>query len=378
MVLKRDLKFIDDIITKIKYNNTYRKLKFGNIIGKYVNIDGKKLLNLCSNNYLGIENTNIKTIENTECFSRSIINNPLFKILESKLANHKIYERALIYPTGYMANIGIIPTIIQQNDIILSDELNHASIIDACKLSNGKILVYKHNDMEDLESQIKLKRKRTFIITEGIFSMDGDFANLKQIVEIANKKNAFVIMDDAHGDFVVGEDGRGSANYLHVDKNIDVYISSLSKGLGCFGGYVASKNNVIELCINRSRSFIYTSALPSQLINLALKRLKSNRETYRKKLWQNVNKLKIGLKKSGYQINSKSQIIPITIGDEQKTIEFSKYLLNNNIYAVPIRYPTVAKNTARIRISVTSNFSKQEIENIINIFDYGTYKFKLN
>jgi len=376
--LKRDLKFIDDIITKIKYNNTYRKLKFGNIIGKYVNIDGKKLLNLCSNNYLGIENTNIKTIENTECFSRSIINNPLFKILESKLANHKIYERALIYPTGYMANIGIIPTIIQQNDIILSDELNHASIIDACKLSNGKILVYKHNDMEDLESQIKLKRKRTFIITEGIFSMDGDFANLKQIVEIANKKNAFVIMDDAHGDFVVGEDGRGSANYLHVDKNIDVYISSLSKGLGCFGGYVASKNNVIELCINRSRSFIYTSALPSQLINLALKRLKSNRETYRKKLWQNVNKLKIGLKKSGYQINSKSQIIPITIGDEQKTIEFSKYLLNNNIYAVPIRYPTVAKNTARIRISVTSNFSKQEIENIINIFDYGTYKFKLN
>ncbi|MBP2624407.1 MAG: pyridoxal phosphate-dependent aminotransferase family protein [Nitrosopumilaceae archaeon] len=376
--MKRDLKFIDDIITKIKYNNTYRKLKFGNIIGKYVNIDGKKLLNLCSNNYLGIENTNIKTIENTECFSRSIINNPLFKILESKLANHKIYERALIYPTGYMANIGIIPTIIQQNDIILSDELNHASIIDACKLSNGKILVYKHNDMEDLESQIKLKRKRTFIITEGIFSMDGDFANLKQIVEIANKKNAFVIMDDAHGDFVVGEDGRGSANYLHVDKNIDVYISSLSKGLGCFGGYVASKNNVIELCINRSRSFIYTSALPSQLINLALKRLKSNRETYRKKLWQNVNKLKIGLKKSGYQINSKSQIIPITIGDEQKTIEFSKYLLNNNIYAVPIRYPTVAKNTARIRISVTSNFSKQEIENIINIFDYGTYKFKLN
>lgn len=376
--MKRDLKFIDDIITKIKYNNTYRKLKFGNIIGKYVNIDGKKLLNLCSNNYLGIENTNIETVENTECFSRSIINNPLFKILEAKLANHKIYERALIYPTGYMANIGVIPTIIQQNDIILSDELNHASIIDACKLSNGKILVYKHNDMEDLESQIKLKRKRTFIITEGIFSMDGDFANLKQIVEIANKKNAFVIMDDAHGDFVVGEDGRGSANYLHVDKNIDVYISSLSKGLGCFGGYVASKNNVIELCINRSRSFIYTSALPSQLINLALKRLKSNRETYRKKLWQNVNKLKIGLKKSGYQINSKSQIIPITIGDEQKTIEFSKYLLNNNIYAVPIRYPTVAKNTARIRISVTSNFSKQEIENIINIFDYGTYKFKLN
>ncbi len=376
--MKRDLKFIDDIITKIKYNNTYRKLKFGNIIGKYVNIDGKKLLNLCSNNYLGIENTNIETIENTACFSRSIINNPIFKILESKLANHKMYERALIYPTGYMANIGIIPTIIQHNDIILSDELNHASIIDACKLSNGKILVYKHNDMEDLESQIKLKRKRIFIITEGIFSMDGDFANLKQIVEIANKKNAFVIMDDAHGDFVVGEDGRGSANYLHVDKNIDVYISSLSKGLGCFGGYVASKNNVIELCINRSRSFIYTSALPSQLINLALKRLKSNRETYRKKLWQNVNKLKIGLKKSGYQINSKSQIIPITIGDEQKTIEFNKYLLNNNIYTVPIRYPTVAKNTARIRISVTSNFSKQEIENIINVFDYGTYKFKLN
>jgi len=376
--LKNNLKFIDDIITKIKHDDTHRKLKLGHAIGKYIHINKQKLLNLCSNDYLGIANIKSETIEQIECCSRSIIADPVFGILESELAHHKMQENSLIYPTGYMANLGAIQTIVQHDDVILSDEFNHASIIDACKLTHGKIFVYKHNNIEDLESKIRLKQKRIFIITEGIFSMDGDFANLKQIVEIAEKKNALIIMDDAHGDFVVGQDGKGSASRLHVEKKIDLYISSLSKGLGSFGGYIASKNNVIELCVNRSRSFIYTSALPSKLINLALTRYKANREHYRKRLWRNVNKLKNGLKKSGYKINSESQIIPIIIGDEKMTIEFSKYLLNNNIYAVPIRYPTVAKNNARIRISMTSSFSDKEIENIINVFDSGISKFKLN
>jgi len=183
-----------------------------------------------------------------------------------------------------MANFGAISTIIKKGDMILSDELNHASIIQACKLTSNRIFIYKHNDIEDLSKKIKHKNKRKFIITEGIFSMDGDFANLKSITSIAEKNNAILILDDAHGDFTVGNDGKGSANYFAVSKKIDLYISSLSKGLGSFGGYIASQENVIDLCINKAKSFIYTSAVPSFLIEDSLKRFNSNREKQRKKL----------------------------------------------------------------------------------------------
>ena len=163
----------------------------------------------------------------------------------------------------------------EKNDLVLSDKLNHASLIEACKLTNAKLSIFNHNDMNDLAHKIKTKAKRKFIITEGIFSMDGDFSNLNLITEIAEKNNAIVILDDAHGDFVFGKDGKGTANHFDVSKKIDVYISSLSKGLGSFGGYVASKKNIIEFCVNKSKSFIYTSALPGILIDDATKRFES-------------------------------------------------------------------------------------------------------
>lgn len=377
--MKHKLLFINEILKRIKSDNTYRKLKFGSKIGTHININNQKLLNLCSNDYLSISNYAHEFLGQIECCSRSIISDQIFKSLETKLAKHKMQESSLIYPTGYMANLGTIPTIIQnKNDIILSDELNHASIIDSCKLTNKKIIIYKHNNMEDLESKTKSKKNRIFIITEGVFSMDGDFANLKRIVEIAEKKNAVIILDDAHGDFVLGEDGKGTANYFQMDKKIDVYISSLSKGLGSFGGYISSQHNLIKLCINRSKSFIYTSALPSQLVQFTLKKFNSNREKQRKKLWYNVNKLKQGLEKSGYMIKSNSHIIPIIIGSEKTTILFSKYLLKNGIYAMPIRYPTVSKNKARIRISVTAGLSDQQIEKTISTFDRAISKFQLD
>jgi len=375
--LKPKLAFINNQIKKIKIENLYREMKYGQIHGPYITIKEKKLVNLCSNDYLGIQISG-KFAEQMQSSSRLVSGNDVsFKTLEEKLGKHKSQESALIYPTGYMANIGAISTLIKKNDLILSDELNHASIIEACKLSRGKVSIYNHNDVDDLTAKLNQDNKRKFVITEGVFSMDGDLANLKKIVEIAEKKNAIVILDDAHGDFTIGKDGKGTPDYFGVSKKIDVYVSSLSKGLGSFGGYVATQKNIIDLLINKSKSFIYTSALPSFLVKYSLKKFNYNREKQRKKLWKNVEYLSAGLKQIGYNFNSITHIIPIIIGQEKTALEFGRYLFNNGIYAQPIRYPTVSKNKARIRISLTAWLSKNHIENALNAFDSAAKKFEI-
>ena len=375
LVLKHKLNFIDKELSKIKNDNLHRKLQYGKAQGAHITIKKKKLINLCSNDYLGIPITKIQT-DQLQSSSRLVSgNDESYKKLETILSKHKSQQNSLIFPTGYMANLGSISAIAKKGDLILSDELNHASIIESCKLSGAKISIYKHNDMKDLSKKIKTDAKNKFIITEGIFSMDGDMSSLKEITEIAQKTNAITIVDDAHGDFVVGSNGKGTPNHLKVAKKIDLYISSLSKGLGSFGGYVSSQNNVIDMCINKSKSFIYTSALPSFLIEHSMKRVQSNRELQQKKLHNNVDKLSKGLKSIGYEINSKSQIIPIIVGKEKTAMEFGNYLLKNGIFAQPIRYPTVAKNQARLRISVTAWLKQSDIEESLRVFEKGFKKF---
>src|SRR3989338_9211192 len=377
VILNHKLRFVDVELEQIKQNNIYRKLRYGKSNQAHITINGKKLLNLCSNDYLGIPVTKIK-IKQMQSSSRLVSgNDESYKILENKLAKHKSQQTSLIYPTGYMANLGSITAIAKKGDLILSDELNHASIIESCKLSEAKILIYKHNDMDDLNKKLKQKGNNKFVITEGIFSMDGDFSKLKEITEIAEKSKAITILDDAHGDFVVGMDGKGTPNYFNVAKKIDLYISSLSKGLGSFGGYVSSQNNVIDLCINKSKSFIYTSALPSFLVEYSLKRFESNREKQRKKIENNTNILSKGLKQIGYQIDSKTHIIPIIIGKEKTAINFGEFLLEKGVFAQPIRYPTVPKNKARLRISVTAWLSRKDINITLAIFEQAAKKFKI-
>jgi glycine C-acetyltransferase len=369
------LNFVDSELENLKQLNLYRKLRYGKSKESHIIINNKKLLNLCSNDYLGIQTSQIQ-INQLQSSSRLVSgNDESYKKLEDILAEHKSQQNSLVYPTGYMANLGAISAITKKGDIILSDELNHASIIESCKLTDSKIIIYKHNDMQDLEKKLKLKANNKFVITEGVFSMDGDFSSLKQISELSEKQNAITIVDDAHGDFVVGKDGSGTPNYFNVEKKIDLYISSLSKGLGSFGGYVASKNNVIDLCINKSKSFIYTSALPSFLIEYSIKRFKSNREKQKKKLERNTRKLIKGLKQIGFEINSATHIIPIIIGDEKTAMKFGEFLMNEGVFAQPIRYPTVPKNKARLRISVTAWLSDKDIERSLEIFEKAFRKF---
>jgi len=375
--LKPKLNFVNPILNQLKNQNLYRHLRDGKVQGAFITINRKKLLNLCSNDYLGIPLKKI-SIRQLQSSSRLVSgNDESFKILEQKLSRHKSQEDGLVFPSGYMANLGSIPTLIKKGDLVLSDELNHASIIEACRLSGAKIRIYKHNDVDDLAQKINGKNKHKFIVTEGIFSMDGDFANLKQIIEIAKKKNLVTILDDAHGDFTVGRDGRGSADHFGVSKKIDLYISSLSKGLGSFGGYIASQKNIIDLCINKSKSFIYTSALPSFLVEYSLRKFNSNRQKQQRKLSKNVKHLSKGLKQLGYEIESKTHIIPIVIGKEKTALDFGRFLFNRGIYAQPIRYPTVPKNKARIRISVTAWLSKKNIEQSISVFESAARKFRI-
>jgi len=373
--LKPRFGFVDSEIEQIKKNHLYRKLRYGTTNGGIITIQGKNLVNLCSNDYLGIPTTSLK-IRQMQSSSRLVSgNDESYQILEKKLARHKSQQASLIYPTGYMANLGAIPAITKKGDLILSDALNHASIIESCKLSGAKISIYKHNDMEDLKQKLKQKSKNKFVITEGIFSMDGDFSKLKEITEIAQKTNAITILDDAHGDFVVGKDGKGTGNYFGVSKKIDVYISSLSKGLGSFGGYIASHQNVIDLNINKSKTFIYTSALPSFFVEYSLRRFDSNTEKQRKKLQENIKILSTGLREIGYTINSQTHIIPIVIGDEKTAMDFGKYLYRKGVFAQPIRYPTVPKDKARIRLSVTAWLSGKNIDHSLGVFENAYTKF---
>ena len=277
-----------------------------------------------------------------------------------------------------MANLGVVSALAEKQDTIFSDELNHASIVEACKLSGSKIKIFKHNDMDDLGKKIKKVKGRKFLVTEGIFSMDGDWSKLNEITEIAEKKGLITILDDAHGDFVLGKDGRGTGEFFDVQKRIDVYISSLSKGLGSFGGYASGRKDLIDLCINTSKTFIYTSALPSSINQYSLKRFNSNREVYRKKLWKKINQFHNRLNEIGFSTTSTSQIIPIIIGNEKKVVEFSRFLMTKGIFAQAIRYPTVKKNQARIRISISGWLSEKEIELAIQVLEKAKRKFKLN
>ncbi|MDE1877677.1 MAG: pyridoxal phosphate-dependent aminotransferase family protein [Thaumarchaeota archaeon] len=372
--MKPRTSFISKRLEQIKKANLYRTLVYNKVSGPYITIKGKKLINLSSNDYLGLNST--PTLSQIQSSSRLISGNDVsFKKLENNLARHKSKNAALVFPTGYMANLGAISILTQKNDLILSDEFNHASIIDACRLSNAKKTIYKHNDVSDLEKKLRKKAQRKFVVTEGIFSMNGDFARLDEITKLCQENNAFLLLDDAHGDFVAGKDGKGSADHFRVTKNVDIYTSSMSKALGAFGGYIAASNDIIDLAVNTSRPFIYTSALPSFLADMALKRFLSDREKKRLELWSKIEQFSKGLQSIGYKMESPSQIMPVIIGSERKALEFGKYLKNNGIFAQPIRYPTVSLGSARIRVSVTNWLSEDMISKALDIFEKAGKKF---
>lgn len=340
-------------------------------------VDGNEVIHFCSNDYLGLsQNKEVirKTIdalqEISQCSSRLIAgNHPKILQLEQMLADHRTTESALVYPTGYVANLGTLTAVADKGSTIFSDELNHASIIDACRLSSATIRIFRHNDIAHLKELIKQVHGRKIIVTEGIFSIDGDASQLQEIGLVAKQHDAITIVDDAHGDFIDGTSFSGIPSKFGVD--IDIHVSSMSKALGCFGGYVATTKSIRDLLINASREFIYTSALPAHLCCAAIAAIPlAKKGNLQEKLENNIDHFSTGMKRIGFEIgSSRSHIIPVRVGQEKTAVEFSRELLNAGIFVQAIRYPTVKKGSSRLRVSLTALHTKEDIDFALDAFE---------
>lgn len=371
--------FIEQELRTLKDEHLYRKLRIVQNKGSSAIIDGRKVLNLNSNDYLGLSRHNSVISETTRaieeispCSSRLVAgNNSQLHDLEFQLADHRRTESSLVFTSGYTAVIGALSTLANKETVIFSDESNHASIVDACRLSGAKICVFRHNDAEHLRELIQKQAKRRIVVTEGIFSVGGDMSNLKEICNIAKEFDALTVVDDAHGDFIYGPGGAGVPSYFKVDGLIDLHVSSLSKALGCFGGYVATSEDIREYLINKSRQFIFTSALPAHLCVAANAALNIARKgNLQEVLFRNVNLFTGILREHGFNIgNSRSQIIPLFIGSEEKAVRFAEMLLENSIFVHPMRFPVVKKGSSVIRISLTASHTKTELITALQIIE---------
>jgi glycine C-acetyltransferase len=363
--------FIKEEISKLKTENLYRRLRTVENQNGSLIVDKKKIINFNSNDYLGLSSnqTIIKNMikefdEISQCSSRLVGGNHLnIEKLEQVLSKHRKTESSLVYTTGYSAVQGVISTISDRDTTIFSDELNHASIIDGCCLGNAKIKIFRHNDTEHLLELLGSVSGKKIVVTEGVFSIEGDMSNLNSICNCAKEFGAFTIVDDAHGDFVFGKNGSGTPSELKVNNLVDIHISSLSKALGCFGGYVACNEMVRDYLINRSRQFIFTSALPTHLCNSALYAISiAKKGILQRRLFNNIRFLQNGLRKIGYNIgNSCSQIIPIHIGSENLAVKFADKLLQKGIFVHPMRFPTVKMGCAVLRLSLSASHTKEQL-----------------
>jgi glycine C-acetyltransferase len=381
--------YLERELIKLKRQNFYRTIKTVKINGSTAIINGKEVIHFCSNDYLGLSRNKevlkkaVKGLRQiSQCSSRLIAgSDPKFIELEEHLSKHRGTESSLVFSTGYMANLGAITALADKNSTIFSDELNHASIIDACRLSCAKIRVFGHNDSESLQKLMQGSVGKKIVITEGIFSMNGDISQLQEICNVAKSNNAITVVDDAHGDFVLGSSHSfsGTSWHLGVNNMIDIHISSLSKALGCFGGYVATSSTIREILINKSRQFIYTSALPEHLCVSALSSIPlAKKGNLQKRLVNNIKMFSQGLQKLGFLLgNSTTQIFPIVIGNEKLAIEFSDELLKENVFAQPIRYPTVKKGSACLRISLTSFHKKNQLIHSLNTLEKIGKKYNI-
>ena len=347
-------------------------------------LDGRRVILLCSNNYLGLANhPRVKEAARRAMqahgygavASRLVSGNmKVHREFEELIADFKGTEAALLFNCGYMANIGVISTICNSaEDLVISDKLNHASIIDGLMLSRASFATFKHNHLEHLEKILKTKRaRRRLIVVDGVFSMDGDIAPLRDIVELAERYEAFVMVDDAHATGVIGETGRGSAEHWELQGKIDIQMGTLGKALGGFGAFVCAKKELIDYLINRCRPFIYTTALPVPVVAAAREAVLMLKEDpgMVKRLRSNVEFFVERLKKSGFAVKDQgTAIVPIIIiGDEKKCLRFSRRLLELGVYAAAIRPPTVPRGSSRIRATIMATHTREHLEKATEAF----------
>ena len=358
----------EKILDELKHNSHFRDLKnFEKKDEKYIYFRGKKLLNLSSNNYLNFADNEKITQEfldfavNKYSFgsaSARLLTGtlPVYKELEELLSNLYNKDATLLYNSGYHANVGISSAINQKGDVIFSDKLNHASIIDGMRLSDGKFFRFPHNNMEALEKLLERERKNyknAFIITESVFSMDGDIEDLKRIIKLKKKYNCIMIIDEAHAFGVFGEKGLGVAEELGIIDDVDLIVGTFGKSVGSMGAFVTGSKTMINFLINKSRSFIFSTALPP--INIAFTKWIIENQFPKTKA-KRKNMLSIAKK-----MGSDSHIIPVVIGENKDTVDLCEVLFHNGYFTLPIRPPTVPVGTSRLRLSLTADIQEKDL-----------------
>ena len=367
--------FKGQLDAKVQNHNLRTLKEYCPIDAVRVKRDDKEYLMMASNNYLGLTfdpRVIVGALKGTQQYgtgsggSRLVSGTfPLFTDLENELAKFKNTEKALVFNTGYMANVGTISAIAEKNTIIFSDSLNHASIIDGCRLSRGSVKAYSHCDVDELKYLLKQVdcNARKLIVTDGVFSMDGDIAPLDKLYELSRDYNALLMVDDAHATGTIGN-GHGTAAYFNLEKEIDIQLGTLSKSLGSVGGYVAANSTIIDYLVNTSRSFIFSTALSPADIGAALAALQvlETDASVLGRLQENVNYMADQLISMGIDATNETPIFPILIGSNEDTLAVSDYLYESGIIGTAIRPPTVPIGESRIRLTVTASHDKEQID----------------
>jgi glycine C-acetyltransferase len=352
-------------------------------MGAWVTIDGRSVLNFCANNYLGLANQPRMREAAKEAIDqygigpgavRTIAGTmTLHEKLEEKLAAFKGAEACITFQSGFSANIGAIPALVGRGDVIFSDALNHASIIDGCRLSRAEIVRYEHNDVEDLRRQIAATTdyNRRLIITDGVFSMDGDIAPLDQIAEVAEEYGIMLMVDDAHGEGVLGQGGRGIVDHFGLHGRVDIEVGTLSKAFGVVGGMVAGKQLIIDWLRQRGRPFLFSSAMTVPDVAACIEAVDILEESTQlvDKLWANADLFRRGMQEMGFDTgHSETPIVPVMLGDAPLAQQFSRKLFDSGVFAMAIGYPTVPQGKARIRVMNSAAHSLSDIEQALEIF----------
>jgi glycine C-acetyltransferase len=376
--------WLEDEIAGLKESGLYNSIRtIESAMGAWVTIDGRSLLNFCANNYLGLANhyrvreAAKKAIDEYGVGPgavRTIAGTMTLHIeLEQHLAAFKQAEACIVLQSGFAANLAAIPALVGRSDVIFSDELNHASIIDASRLSRAQVVRYAHNDVDDLRHKIAETTEygRRLIVSDGVFSMDGDIAPLDKLTDVAEEQGIMLMVDDAHGEGVLGKGGRGIVDHFGLHGRVDIEVGTLSKAFGVVGGMVAGKQVVIDWLRQRGRPFLFSSAMtvPDTAACLEAVAILEESTELVDKLWHNAEIFKTGMQKMGFDTGqTETPIVPVMLGDVKVAREFSRRLFDAGVFAMAIGYPTVPQGKARIRVMNSAAHSSADIETALEIF----------
>ncbi len=363
----------------------YRWLRrFDSLQAPVVHVDGREVVLLSASNYLGLARhprllaAAMAATARHGCAagsSRLIAgNHPLYEELEEALAAFKGAESALVFATGYLANLAIVPALVEAGDAVFSDALNHASLVDGCRLSRAQVAVFRHGDPQTLADALRrhARARRKLVVVDGVYSMDGDLAPLPDLVDLCERHGAWLVVDDSHGTGVLGERGRGTVEHFGLEGRVPIEIGTLGKSLGSFGAWVAGPRELRETLVNRARGFIFTCALPPSALAAALAALRviEAEPEHRQRLWEHTRHLRQGLRSLGYNLGgAETHILPVFLEDPAQVMPFCEALLDAGVFAQGIRPPSVPPGTSRLRVCAMATHTKDQLDRALAAFD---------